>query len=134
MERKESIIQGKSFSFGVRTVNLYKWLIDNKVPYKISEQLLKSGTSIGANVEEATGGYSRKDFTAKMSIAYKEARETRYWLRLLQATDYLNERMATSMLSDCEELIKILGSILLTAQENTGFVREEEPEYLTLNS
>jgi four helix bundle protein len=64
MERKESIIQGKSFSFGVRTVNLYKWLIDNKVPYKISEQLLKSGTSIGANVEEATGGYSRKDFTA----------------------------------------------------------------------
>jgi four helix bundle protein len=69
-----------------------------------------------------------------MSIAYKEARETRYWLRLLQATDYLNERMATSMLSDCEELIKILGSILLTAQENTGFVREEEPEYLTLNS
>ena len=134
MERKESIIQGKSFSFGVRTVNLYKWLIDNKVPYKVSEQLLKSGTSIGANVEEATGGYSRKDFTAKMSIAYKEARETRYWLRLLQATGYLNERMATSMLSDCEELIKILSSILLTAQENTGLVREDEPEYLTHNS
>ncbi|MGM9509842.1 four helix bundle protein [Larkinella sp. GY13] len=134
MERKESIIQGKSFSFGVRTVNLYKWLIDNKVPYKVSEQLLKSGTSIGANVEEATGGYSRKDFTAKMSIAYKEARETRYWLRLLQATGYLNERMATSMLSDCEELLKILSSILLTAQENTGLVREDEPEYLTHNS
>jgi four helix bundle protein len=134
MERKESIIQGKSFSFGVRTINLYKWLIDNKVPYKVSEQLLKSGTSIGANVEEATGGYSRKDFTAKMSIAYKEARETRYWLRLLQATGYLNERMATSMLSDCEELIKILSSILLTAQENTGLVREDEPEYLTHNS
>ncbi|MGV3559041.1 four helix bundle protein [Larkinella arboricola] len=134
MERKESIIQGKTFAFGVRTVNLYKWLVDNQVPYKIAEQLLRSGTSIGANVEEATGGYSRKDFSAKIGIAYKEARETRYWLRLLQATDYLNERMATSMLNDCEELIKILSSILLTTQENAGMVREEDPDYLTLNS
>ncbi|MFC5411689.1 four helix bundle protein [Larkinella bovis] len=134
MDRKESIVQGKTFAFGVRTVNLYKWLVDTKVPYKIAEQLLRSGTSIGANVEEAAGGYSRKDFTAKMGIAYKEARETRYWLRLLQATNYLNERMATSMLSDCEELIKILSSILLTTQENTNIVREDDPEYLTLNS
>ncbi|RAJ95900.1 four helix bundle protein [Larkinella arboricola] len=134
MERKESIIQGKTFAFGVRTVNLYKWLVDNQVPYKIAEQLLRSGTSIGANVEEATGGYSRKDFSAKIGIAYKEARETRYWLRLLQATDYLNERMATSMLNDCEELIKILSSILLTTQENAGMVREENPDYSILNS
>ncbi|GAB3331845.1 four helix bundle protein [Larkinella ripae] len=118
----------------MRTVNLYKWLIDTKVPYKIAEQLLRSGSSIGANVEEAAGGYSRKDFAAKMGIASKEARETRYWLRLLQATNYLNERLATSMLDDCEALLKILSSILLTAQENSGLVREDDPGYLTLNS
>ncbi|WP_460673450.1 four helix bundle protein [Larkinella ripae] len=127
-------MQGKAFAFGVRTVNLYKWLIDTKVPYKIAEQLLRSGSSIGANVEEAAGGYSRKDFAAKMGIASKEARETRYWLRLLQATNYLNERLATSMLDDCEALLKILSSILLTAQENSGLVREDDPGYLTLNS
>ncbi|WP_265991775.1 four helix bundle protein [Larkinella insperata] len=74
---KESVVQKKAFAFAVRTVNLYKGLVENKVPVKMAEQLLKSGTSIGANLEEATGGYSRKEFAAKVVISYKEARETR---------------------------------------------------------
>lgn len=114
---KPSIVQTKAFAFAVRVVNLYKWLIQNKVPYKIAEQLLKSGTSIGANLEEATGGYSRKEFASKIGISYKEARETRYWLRLLRSTDYLTDQMSTSMLSDCEELIRILAVILISSQK-----------------
>ncbi|WP_266364366.1 four helix bundle protein [Tellurirhabdus rosea] len=117
MEQKESIIQSKAFAFAIRVVNLHKWLMQQQVPYKLAEQLLKSGTSIGANLEEATGGFSRKEFAAKIGISYKEARETRFWLRLLQATNYLDERMASSMLSDCEELIKILAAIQLTTQK-----------------
>lgn len=116
-DSKESVVQTKAFAFAVRTVNLYKWLVENKVPVKMAEQLLKSGTSIGANLEEATGGYSRKEFAAKVGISYKEARETRYWLRLLRATNYLTEQMATSMLNDCEELIRILAAIQISAQK-----------------
>ncbi|GAA4415190.1 four helix bundle protein [Nibrella viscosa] len=130
MERK-SVIQEKSFAFSIRIVNLFKWLIENRAPYKLAEQLLKSGTSIGANVEEATGGFSRKDFTAKMSIAYKEARASCYWLRLLQSTNYLDERMANSLLNDCEELVRILSSILLTTQGSPPIAREDDPYYLT---
>lgn len=117
---KESVVQTKAFAFAIRIVNLYKWLIENKVPIKIADQLLKSGTSIGANLEEATGGYSRREFAAKVGISYKEARETRYWLRLLHATHYLNDQMANSMLHDCEELIRILAAIQISAQKPSG--------------
>jgi len=77
-------------------------------------QLLRSGTSIGANVEEALGGQSDKDFAAKFYIAYKEARETHYWLRLLKDTGYITEKEALSVVKDCEELLKIIGAILNT--------------------
>jgi len=83
-------------------------------------------------VEGATGAYSRNDFAAKLSIAYKEARETRYWLRL--ATGYLTDKMADSMLNDCEELVKILSSILKTTSENSYVAKEDEADYLTHNS
>ncbi|TNF29321.1 MAG: four helix bundle protein [Bacteroidetes bacterium] len=114
MAKEENIIQEKSFEFAVRVVNLYRHLTEERKEYVLSKQLLRSGTSIGANVEEAIGGQTRKDFGTKMNIAYKEARETRYWLRLMKATDYLTEKQAESMLLDCEENLKILAAITKT--------------------
>ncbi len=80
---KNNIIQRKSYDFAIRIVRIYKYLCEEKKEYTLSKQLLRSGTSIGANVEEAIGGQSEKDFFAKLTIAYKEARETKYWIRLL---------------------------------------------------
>jgi len=110
-------VREKSFAFAVRIVRLYKHLVDEKKEYVLFKQLLKSGTSIGANVEEGIGGISRKDFRAKLSIAYKEARETKYWLRLLYATDYIDENAFNSMIKDCEELLKILYVIVKKSGE-----------------
>ena len=112
--KKDNVIQQKSFAFAVRIVNLYKYLTSEKKEFVLSKQLLRSGTSIGANVEESIGGQSEKDFVAKLSIAYKEARETMYWIKLLQATDFLNKEQSDSLLADAEEICKILGSIQKT--------------------
>jgi len=90
---KENVILEKSFDFAVRIVKLNQYLVEQKKEFNLSKQIIRSGTSIGANVEESIGGISKKDFTAKMSISYKEARETRYWLRLLKATVYIDEDM-----------------------------------------
>ena len=109
-----NIIQDKSFAFAVRIVKLYKYLAEEKNEFVLSKQLLRCGTSIGANVEEAIGGQSDKDFYAKLTIAYKEARETKYWIRLLKETDYLNIVEAESLLLGIEELLKIIGSIQKT--------------------
>lgn len=114
---KESIIQQKSYAFSVRIIRLYQYLIKNFKEYELSRQLLRSGTSIGSNVEEAQGGQSDKDFISKMSIAYKEARETRFRLRLLHDTDYINKKMFDSMMSDCIELLKIIGKIQITMKK-----------------
>lgn len=108
-----NIIQDKSYKFAIRIVNLYKYLTANK-EYTLSKQILRSGTSIGANTEEAIGGHTTKDFAAKFSIAYKEARETRYWIRLLRDTGYINKESAESLLYDCEEICKIIGKIQAT--------------------
>ncbi|WKN40504.1 four helix bundle protein [Tunicatimonas pelagia] len=110
-------VREKSFAFAIRVVGLYKYLVNEKKEFVLSKQLLKSGTSIGANVEEGIGGISRKDFRAKLSIAYKEARETKYWLKLLHATDYIDEKAFDSMIEDCEELLKILYVIVKKAGE-----------------
>lgn len=112
--KKDNIIQQKSFEFAVRIVNLYKYLSTDKKEFVLSKQLLRSGTSIGANVEEAIGGQSEKDFLSKLSIAYKEARESLYWLKLLQATNFLNQEQAESLQNDAEELCKIIGEIQTT--------------------
>jgi len=112
--KKDNIIQQKSFAFAVRIVNLYKNLIYEKKEFVLSKQLLRSGTSIGANVEESIGGQSDKDFISKISITYKEARETIYWLKLLQATDFLTQQQADSLLNDADEICKILASIQKT--------------------
>ena len=110
----KNVVQEKSFSFALRTVKLYRYLSEEKREYVLAKQLLRSGTSIGANVEEAIGGQSEKDFYAKLNIAYKEARETHYWLRLLHKSNYLDEIEAESILADCDELLKLLGSIIKT--------------------
>ncbi len=113
---KNNIVLDKSFTFAIRTVNAYKFLVDEKKEFVLAKQLLRSGTSIGANIEEAVGGQSTPDFISKMSIAYKEARETKYWIRLLEATGYFDPVQATSLLNDIEELLKILGKILITTK------------------
>lgn len=87
---RDNVVQIKSFSFAVRIINMYKYLISKKNEFVLSKQLLRSGTSIGANIEEAIGGQSDKDFLHKVSISYKEARECIYWLKLLKETDYIN--------------------------------------------
>jgi len=118
--KSDNIVQQKSFAFAVRIVNVYKFLIYEKKEFVLSKQLLRSGTSIGANIEESIGGQSDRDFLSKISISYKEARETVYWLKLLQATDYLSEQEATSLLTDAEELCKILGKIQITLKSRNS--------------
>jgi four helix bundle protein len=118
MDTKPSIIQQKSFEFSIRVVKMYQWLCDKHKIYSLADQFLRSGTSIGANVEEATGGISKKEFAMKIGISYKEAREIRYWIRLFGATGYLEDKMFQSILADCEELVKILGSIQKSTYEN----------------
>jgi len=111
---KYNILQEKSFAFAVRIVNLYKYLCDEKKEFVLSKQILRSGTSIGANIEEAIGGQSDKDFLSKISISYKEARETIYWLNLLLATDYILPEQAEGILRDADEICKILAKIKIT--------------------
>ena len=113
-ESSGSVMTEKSFSFALRIVKLYQHLSGKKKEFVLSKQVLRSGISIGANVEESRGAQSTPDFQAKISVAYKEARETSYWLRLLYASKYLTERQFTSLHTDCEELIRILGSTQLT--------------------
>ena len=115
---KENPARDKSYDFALRIIKLYKYLIYEKKEFVLSKQVLKSGTSIGANVEEAIGGPSRRDFLAKISIAYKETRETHYWLRLLRDSNFLEKNVAHSLLGNCEELLKILGSIQKTTKNN----------------
>ena len=110
--KTDNIIVDKSFQFGLRIVKLFIHLRKVKVERELCIQLLKSGTSIGANIEESVGGSSRKDFVYKLEIAYKEARETRYWLKLLKESGLLENKLAESFIIDCEEIIKILTAIL----------------------
>jgi len=109
--KQENPIRDKSFDFALYIIKAYQQLINEKKENVLSRQLLKCGTSIGANIEEAIGGQSRKDFLSKMSIAYKESRETHYWLRLLRDSDILAKEKANYLINLCEELLKLLGSI-----------------------
>jgi four helix bundle protein len=109
-----NVIQEKSFAFAIRIVKVYNYLISEKKEFVLSKQLLRSGTSIGANIEESIGGQSEKDFLSKLSISYKETRESIYWIKLLNATGYLNKRETQSLLHDANEICKILGKIQIT--------------------
>jgi len=114
--KKENVIQSKSFEFALEVIEIYKQLVAQK-EFVLSKQLLRSGTSIGANVEEATAAISKRDFVAKMSISSKEARETRYWLRLLQKSNLVELNLEPA-LNNVEQIINILTSIVKTGQEN----------------
>jgi four helix bundle protein len=113
--KKPNVVKKKSFNFSLQIIKLYKKLINEK-EYIISKQLLRSATSIGANIEEADAGYSKKDFTAKMSIASKEARETKYWLRLLKFSNLTNINMEP-FIDNNDELIRLLTAIVKTSQD-----------------
>ena len=115
---KENIVKNKSFAFAIRIVKLYQYLCKEKYEYVLSKQILKSGTSIGANIEEADGGISKSDFSSKISIAYKESKETHYWLRLLKETGYIGDKLFDSLIADCNEICKLLFSILKTTRIN----------------
>ncbi len=115
----ESVTLDKSKEFAIRIVNLYKYLRDDKREFVMSKQLLRSGTSIGANLSEAMYGVSRNDFLSKAFISLKECAETKYWLELLNKTDYLTDVEFTSIDNDCTELIKLLTSIVKTTRENS---------------
>lgn len=114
----ENIIKIKSFSFAKRIVNFYNYLCSEKKEYVISKQLLRSGTSIGANVFESDRAVSKKDFINKIGIAQKEADETLYWIELLHETGYIADAEYGSIKTDCEELIKILMAISKTSTRN----------------
>ena len=107
----------KSKRFAVRIVKLYQYLRDGKREYVLSKQLLKSGTSIGANIAEANCAFSEKDFLSKMYIAFKECAETEYWLELLRDSDILSEQEYKSIYEDCHELNKLLSAITKTTKD-----------------
>lgn len=116
--KQGNVVLDKSYHFSLRVVKLYIYLREKKREFNLSAQVLRSGTSIGANIEEATGGLTRREFRSKMSIAYKEAKETRYWLRLLNDSAFLDKKLCESFIKDCEELIKLLTAILNTLKSN----------------
>ena len=111
MSDKENPVVCKSRSFAIRIVKLYKYLIEDKSEFVMSKQLLRSGTSIGANIAEAEHGQTEADFYAKMNIALKEVAETEYWLNLLHDTEYISTKQFDSIMADCLELLKLLTSI-----------------------
>jgi four helix bundle protein len=113
---KENIIVEKSFAFAVKVVKLYQNIISERKEYVLSKQLLRCGTSIGANIEEAVGGISKKDFIAKLQIAYKEARETKYWLRLMIETDSVDKQIAENLINDVNEIIRIIVAIIKSSK------------------
>ena len=114
----ENAIKVKSYNFALRVIKLSQFLREKKREYILSKQVLRSGTSIGANVEEALGGCSTADFIYKLQIALKEGRESHYWLRLLIDSGYFNKEKGNSILTDCDELLKLLNSILITTKRN----------------
>jgi four helix bundle protein len=117
-EYKNSVVD-KSFKFAIRIIKFYKILIERENKYyPLFKQLLRSGTSIGANITEAQSSPSKKDFINKLNIGLKEANETKYWIELLKETELISEKEYLSVLNDCTELIKLLTSIIKTSKEN----------------
>jgi four helix bundle protein len=114
---KDNIIVLKSYGFAVRIVRLYQKIVAEKKEFVLSKQLLRSGTSIGANIEEAVGGISKKDFVAKMQISYKEARETKYWLRLMIDTDSIAKAEGESLILNVDEIIRIIVAIIKSSKK-----------------
>ena len=117
MEKKDNIIVTKSFAFAVRIVKFYRLLYERK-EFVIAKQILRSGTSVGANIREAHNAATKKDFVYKLTISQKETDETKYWLELLFKSEIITEKEFTSLHNDASELLKILKSIIITARKN----------------
>lgn len=115
--KKENIILDNSYKFSLRIINLFKFLCYEKKEYVLSKQILKSGTSIGANINESQAAETKNDFIHKLGIAAKEIRETEYWLKLLNDSDYIDNKSFKSLEQDCIELKKIVNSIILTSKK-----------------
>ena len=115
---KLNLIYEKTFNFAIQIVNLYKHLSTQKKEFVLSKQLLRSGTSVGANVNEAIQAQSKKDFLSKMNIALKESSETKYWLSLLYRTDYINKKIFDTIFSECDQINGMLISIVKTTKHN----------------
>ena len=115
--KSDSIIAGKAYAFALEIVRLYKKLAHDKKECVLSKQLLRSGTSIGANINEAISGQSKRDFVHKLNIALKEARETSYWLNLLKDSEYIDLVEFETLFKKCDEIIKMLTSIIMTTKE-----------------
>ena len=115
---KENLLIDKSIAFAARIVKLHQHLIKNKKETVISKQIVRSGTSIGANINEANYGQSKADFISKMHIALKETAETEYWIKLLYMSEYIDDKMNSSLLDDCLEIKRILIASINTAKEN----------------
>lgn len=115
---KENLILNKSKAFALRVIRLYQYLCETKKEYILSKQVLRSGTSIGANAKEAAHAQSKADFYAKMYIAYREANETEYWLELLHESGYIEKDAFDSIYLDCKEIIKILAAITKTQKQS----------------
>jgi four helix bundle protein len=117
MDKKENIIRDKSYQFAIKIIHLYKKM-SGQNEFILSKQLLRSGTSIGANVEEASAAQSRKDFLSKMSIASKEARETNYWLRIIRDSNLYEKTVLSDIIDESNQLIRMLTSIVKTTKKN----------------
>ena len=117
-DAKENLLKEKSYAFALRIIGLYKQLVAESKEYVLSKQILRSGTSIGANITEANRAQSKMDFVHKLSIALKEADETEYWLNLLRDSDYLTVAQAQSLLDDCASLQRLLTASMNTAKRN----------------
>ena len=116
--KEQNVVKDKSFEFAIRIINLYKHLTGSKQEFVISKQLLRSGTSIGANICEAEQAQSTADFLSKISISLKESCESDYWIRLLHRTDYISEQEYQSIIADCKELTNLLTSIIKSIKQN----------------
>jgi four helix bundle protein len=115
---KESVLKEKSYAFAIRVINLAKFLREEKKEFILSKQIVRCGTSVGANIEEASGAQSNNDFIAKLHISLKEAKETHYWVRLLRDTEYISKEQAQSLIDDIDEIITILTKSLKTVKSN----------------
>ncbi len=115
---KDNIVQKKSYEFALEIIKLYKFLTQEKKEFILAKQILRCGTSIGANIEETIGSQSKKDFFSKITIAYKEARETHYWLRLLKDSDYIDEKKYNLLKDRIEELLRLITAIQKTIRKS----------------
>ncbi|HBF89223.1 MAG TPA: four helix bundle protein [Bacteroidales bacterium] len=118
MAEGNNIVKEKAFEFAVKIIELGKFLMNEKKEFIISKQIIRSGTSVGANIEESIGGVSKADFSYRLSISYKEARETHYWLRLLERTNYIEKVKCNELLNECDEICKLLYVIIRSTNKN----------------